>query len=90
MRRVGAAQRACASHLEILDAHLVKHDFVAGGDFTMGDIPVGVGFFRYFEMGLPTPEVPHVRAWCRRLCARPAYREHVMLDFEELRGRLAY
>lgn len=90
MRRVEAARRACASHLAILDAHLAKRDFVAGGDLTMGDIPLGTGFYRYFEMGLPTPEVPQVRAWYRRLCERPAYREHVMLDFEELRGRLAF
>jgi glutathione S-transferase len=90
LRRIESARRACASHLEILDAHLAKHDFVAGSDFTMGDTPVGTGFYRYFEMGLPTPEVPHVRAWYRSLCERPAYREHVMLSFEELRGRLAF
>jgi glutathione S-transferase len=31
-----------------------------------------------------------VRAWYARLCERPAYREHVMISFEELRGRLAF
>ena len=90
MRAIERMQRACAVRLEILDAHLAKHEFVAGSAFTMGDIPLGTGFYRYFEMGLPTPEVPHVRDWYARLCRRPAYRQHVMLSFDELKGRLAF
>jgi glutathione S-transferase len=31
-----------------------------------------------------------VEAWYQRLAARPAYREHVMVPFAELRGRLAF
>jgi glutathione S-transferase len=34
--------------------------------------------------------LPNVERWYRTLQARPAYREHVMVPFEELRGRLAY
>ena len=89
-RQIESARRACVAHLAILDAHLAKRDFVAGRAFSMGDIPLGTGFYRYFEMGLPTPEVPNVRAWYARLCERPGYREHVMLPFDDLKGRLAY
>ena len=88
--RIEAARRACAQHLAILDAHLARRDFVVGDALTMGDIALGAGFYRYFEMGLPTPEVLHVRAWYARLCERPAYREHVMVAFDDLFGRLAY
>jgi len=88
--RIEASRLACVRHLAILDAHLARHDFVAGRDFTMGDVALGTGFYRYFEIGLPTPAVPHVRRWYARLCERPAYRAHVMLSFEELRGRLAF
>jgi glutathione S-transferase len=31
-----------------------------------------------------------VEAWYGRLQERPAYREHVMVPFSELRGRLSY
>jgi glutathione S-transferase len=34
--------------------------------------------------------MPHLQAWYERLQARPAYREHVMVPFGELRGRLAF
>jgi hypothetical protein len=36
------------------------------------------------------PPLPHVVVWYERLQQRPAYREHVMIPFEELRGRLDY
>jgi len=32
----------------------------------------------------------HVEAWYGRLKERPAYRQHVMIPFGDLRGRLAY
>jgi len=41
-------------------------------------------------MGLEKPELPNLRRWYGRLAERPAYREHVMRPFEELRGRLAF
>jgi glutathione S-transferase len=31
-----------------------------------------------------------VLAWYGRLCERPAYREHVMRPFDELRGRTTF
>ena len=46
--------------------------------------------FRYFGMGLETPSVPNVRAWYARLAERPAYRQHVMMPFDDMFGRLAY
>ena len=36
------------------------------------------------------PSVPNVEAWYRRLQERPAYREHIMVPFGELYGRLDY
>ncbi len=36
------------------------------------------------------PPLPAVRAWYERLQQRPAYREHVMIPFKDLKGRLEY
>ena len=44
----------------------------------------------YFEIDVKRPSVPHVEAWYRRLQERSAYREHIMLPFDELYGRLDY
>lgn len=87
---IRTAEAATAEHLVFLDAWLAEREYLAGSQLTLADVPLGTCLFRYFEMDLDHPEVPHVRAWYARLQARPAYREHVMQPFADLKGRLAY
>ncbi len=74
----------------LLDRHLESHAFLAGDNFTFGDIPAGALLFRYFELKIDRPSLPQVEGWYERLKARPAYREHVMVPFDDLKGRLAF
>ena len=67
--------------LTILDAHLADNAFVCGDTFTMGDIPLGCVAYRYFNVEVERPLLPHVEAWYNRLVERPAYRHHVMRPF---------
>ena len=67
--------------LQILDNHLVNNKYVAGDDFTMGDIPLGAVAYRYFNVEVKRPALPHIEAWYQRLCERPAYKQHVMRFF---------
>ena len=90
MPRVRVLIASCERHYTLLDRHLAQQPFLAGEHFTMADVPAGTTLYRYFEIEIERPVVPHVEAWYRRLAARPAYREHVMVPFGELRGRLAY
>ena len=55
----------------------------------IADIPAGAQLFRYYEMQIPLerPKLPNVEAWYARLKDRPAYREHVMVSFQDLKGR---
>lgn len=87
---IRAALSACDRHFRMLDAQLESQPFLAGSELTMADLPAGTSLYRYFEMGIDVPRPPHVCAWYSRLAARPAYREHVMVPFEELRGRLQF
>ncbi len=80
----------CATHFRLLDDHLAARAFLAGDAFTMADIPAGTTLYRYFEIDVQRPDVPHVEAWYARLAERPAYRAHVMRPFDELYGRLDY
>jgi glutathione S-transferase len=79
-----------ADHLAKLDALLAHRPYVGGDHLTMGDIPAGTLLYRYYEMAIDRPALPHVEAWYARLCNRPAYRAQVMRPFDELWGRLAY
>ncbi len=62
----------------ILDKQLAKTDYVAGNEFTLGDMPVGVHAFRWFTLVDDRPAMPNLEAWYARLQDRPAYREHCM------------
>jgi len=80
----------CATHFGMLDAVLARQPFLAGDRLTLADIAAGTCLYRYFELDIDRPPLPHVQDWYARLQARPAYRRHVMIPFEDLRGRLEY
>ncbi len=80
----------CAILFRLLDRHLETGAFVAGDTFTFGDIPAATQLYRYFELEIDRPALPRVEAWYESLKARPAYREHVMIAFDDLKGRLAF
>ncbi len=89
-RQIQAAQEACKRHFLLLDVWLGRHLYLAGPEFTLADIPAGTALYRYFEMGLDVACHPHVMEWYARLAERQAYRKHVTVPFDELRGRLAF
>lgn len=80
----------CAEHFGLLDGILAHHPFLTGDQLALADIPAGTSLYRYFELDIERPELPHVAAWYARLQQSPPYREHVMVPFGELRGRLEY
>ena len=78
---IAASAKALGDSLQILDAQLATHPYVAGDSLTMGDIPFGPAAYRYFNLDIERPELPNVSAWYRRLCDRSAYQEHAMIPF---------
>ena len=60
----------------IANDHLAARDYFAGSQFTMGDIPLGVAAFRWYNLPLERPALPHLDRWYARICKRPAFREH--------------
>ena len=78
-RNIGDIEAALATAGQawaLLDAQLQRHDYVAGAEFSLADIPSGVHVHRWFAFPLAKPELPALRAWYDRLLARPAYRAH--------------
>lgn len=67
-----------AVNLAIADAQLAKSEYIAGPVFSMGDIPLGVAAFRWFNLPIERPPLPHLDAWYARICARPAFQKHCM------------
>lgn len=80
----------CTQYFRLLDQVLSNQPFLAGDSLTLADIPAGTTLYRYFELEIERPSLPNVEAWYERLQQRSAYQEHVMIPFDELRGRLDY
>ena len=59
---------------------------MCGPELTAADIPAGHVFYRWFTVDVPRKPRPKVEAYYDRLCARPAFREHVMVDYSVLRA----
>jgi glutathione S-transferase len=78
MDAVARGIKACHEVWGILDRHLDGRNFVAGADFTIGDIPIGIHAHRWFNLVDDRPAMPNFEAWYARLQERPAYREHCM------------
>jgi glutathione S-transferase len=80
----------CRHFMKILDGALADRRYLLGEELTLADVPAGALMYRYANLDVTDALLPNVARWYDVLCERPAYREHVMLPFDELKGRLAY
>jgi glutathione S-transferase len=64
--------------ITILDAQLAQTAYVAGDQFSMGDIPVGVFGYRFHALVKDRPPLPHFERWFAAISARPAFRDHIL------------
>jgi glutathione S-transferase len=81
MAQIQTSLEGTAGTLAILDAHLADEEYVAGSDFTMGDVALGSTIYRWLNMEIERPEMSNLQAWHERLTTRPAYQENVMVSF---------
>jgi glutathione S-transferase len=72
-----AALQECTVPLAILESWLSKRDYVGGGAFTLGDVPLGPVIHRWFQIPRATPSFPALDAYRCRLAERSAYRAHI-------------
>ena len=75
---IEASQEKTLAALRILDAHLGENAYVAGAEFTIGDIPLGVATYRWMFLPIERPTLSNLETWYARLEERQAYRQHVM------------
>ena len=71
--------------LDIAETQLSEFKFLAGEKFTLVDIQFGHCLFRYYDIDIERNEHACVRRYYDALTEREAFREHVMVSYEELR-----
>lgn len=87
---IRATLARCEAHFGKLDRLLDGRPFLLGETPSLADITTGTSLYRYFGLEIERPPLPQVERWYHTLQQRAAFREHVMIPFEELRGRLDY
>jgi glutathione S-transferase len=79
MAVIEAEAEKAGQAFQVLEHSLEGRDHVAGGPFTMGDIPLGAFVHRWYALAVKRPKLPRVEAYYERLGQRAAYKKHVML-----------
>ncbi len=78
MDAIEAGRTTLSQKLEIMNHVLAESAFMAGDSFTMGDIPLGIAAWRWFNMPIEREEYPHLKRWVDALSERPGYQKHIM------------
>ena len=76
MGLVNESIKRLTANFEIADAHLATRLYFGGKDFTMGDIPMGVAAFRWFNLPIDRPQLKNLHAWFGRIMQRSAFKTH--------------
>jgi len=77
-KSIEAGKAKCYEALKIMDAQLASTRFIAGDDFSYGDIPIGPFAYRYLRLVPDHPPMPNVVRWYEQICARSAFKQHVL------------
>ena len=62
---------------KIMDAQLGKTQYLAGNDFSYGDIPVGIMIYRYIQLIPERPATPNLDRWYAAISSRAAFKAQV-------------
>ena len=76
------ARKKLSGVMAILDTHLGGSTYIAGDSFGVGDIPLGITAYRWFNLEMARENYPNLQRWYDLLSARPAYQEFVMNPME--------
>lgn len=72
---IESAQKATFAAVTLLDRELSTRAYVAGDEFTWGDIPVGSALQRWYNLPLKRPEHKALDAYYTRIKERPAFKK---------------
>jgi len=69
----------CARHLAVMERYLGEKPWLSGGQFGIGDIPMGVYAYTWFSLPFDKPAFPAVADWYARIRERPGFAQQVMI-----------
>jgi glutathione S-transferase len=76
---INAALQKTTAAWRMVERHLQGRPYVAGDEFSLGDIPLGIWAYRWFSLPVERPPFANLQGWYGRLCERPAYQKHIVI-----------
>ena len=64
---------------QTVDNHLAKRRFLGGDEFSLGDIPLGVWAYRWFNLPIERPKHANLESWYDSLKQHGPYQTHIMI-----------
>jgi glutathione S-transferase len=71
------SKKKTTAAVTIMDAQLAKTRYLAGDEFSYGDIPVGIIAYRYRQLVPERPALANFERWYAAIAARPAFKDHI-------------
>ena len=90
MGKVTAALRGYERFLDMAMAQRGSGTWLVGEQISLADIWCGHMLYRYFTLDLERQVPDGLDAYYEMLVARPTFKQHVMIDYSELKGRLTF
>ena len=78
-KAIQAALEKTTSAWQMVENHLEGKNYLAGEEFSIGDIPLGVWAYRWFNLPIERPRQNNISNWYQRLMQRDPYRTHIMI-----------
>ncbi|MBM3340945.1 MAG: glutathione S-transferase family protein [Betaproteobacteria bacterium] len=76
-KAIEAGKEKTVAAAKIMDEQLGKTAYLAGNEFSYGDIPVGIMIYRYMQLIPERPSTPNLDRWYAAVCARAAFKGQV-------------
>ena len=74
---IAASKERTIAAAKIMNEQLGQTQFMAGDDFSCGDIPLGIMIYRYVQLIPERPQTPNLDRWYAAISSRPAFKEQV-------------
>ena len=71
------SKKKTTAAMAMMDQQLAKTAYLAGDQFSYGDIPVGIIAYRYRQLVLERPPLSNFERWYAAISARKAFKDHV-------------
>ena len=76
---IQSATEKTAKAWQMVDDQLAKTRYLGGNEFSLGDIPLGVWAYRWFNLPINRPKQAHLENWYAELKQHKPYQTHIMI-----------